>query len=142
MPTTILDVRDRVGSICAGEPFLFVQSGAPFDFDSQPTGQIDSCFRITSESYDVIGGFNYSEERTDRLEIWVARKQSGDPNVMYRLFQADASSIRAAVIRDGSTGGGDFTVPDGGSGFSVKHDNGREYAVLRVTLPVNYEAQL
>lgn len=141
MPTTILDVRDRIGSICASDPFQFVQSGAPFDFDSQPTGQIDQCFRVTSQSDRVIGGFNYSEDRTDTVDIWIARKQAGDPNVMYRLFQADASSIRSAVIRDGSTGGGDFTVPDGG-GFSVRHDNGREYAVLRVSLPVNYEAQL
>lgn len=141
MATTILAVSDRIGSICAGDPFQFVQAGSPFDFDSQPTGQIDQCFRITSESGPVSGGFNYSEERTDRLQIWVARKQAGDPNAMYRLFQADVSSIRAAVIRDGSTGGGDYIVPDGG-GFDMKHDNGREFAVLRVTLPVNYEFQI
>lgn len=140
MATTIATIRDRIGSVCAGDPFGLLEAVAPFDFDLQPTGQIDGVFRLTSEEYSVIGGFNYSEERTDRVEIWIARKQAASPNTAYRALLADASSLRAAVIRDGVTGGGDYIVPDAGSGFSVNHDPGREYAVMRLTLPVNYEA--
>jgi len=140
MATTIAVLRDRIASVCARSPFTLTQAATPFDFDLQPTGQIDGVFRLTSEAGDVIGGFNYSEERTDRVEIWIARKQAASPGGAYRLLLADATSIRAAVIRDGVTGGGDYHVPPDGAGMSINHDPGREYAVLRLTLPINYEA--
>jgi hypothetical protein len=142
MATTIDVIRDRIASLCAGTPFSFVQAVTPFDFDLQPTGQIDGVFRLTSDAGSVIGGFNYNEEREDRLDIWLARKQGVTPQTTYRTLLTDISSLRAAVIRDGATGGGDYTVPDDGSGFSIRHDDGREYAVLRLTLPVNYEATI
>lgn len=142
MPTTIDALRDRVASVCARAPFNLIQAVTPFDFTLQPTGQIDQVFRITSRFDGVVGGFNYSEERTDLVEIWVARKQAAAPGTAYRTLLTDASSLRAAVIRDGATGGGDYSVPDGGAGFSVDHDPGHEYAVLRVTVPVNFDATL
>jgi hypothetical protein len=141
MPTHCDAVRDRVASICAGAPFEFVEAETPFNFKLQPTTQIDQVFRITCESDSVIGGFNYSEERTDIVEIWVARKELGAPRTAYRALVTDVSSLRAAIIRDGATGGGDYTVPDG-AGFSIQHDDGQEYAVARVTVPVNYEAEV
>lgn len=138
MATTIDVVRDRVASICASAPFAFGEAVSPFDFDRQPTTAIDQIFRITSEPSQVIGGFNYSEERFDILAVWVARKQASDPNGMYRTLLTDASSIRAAVIRDGTNG--DYSVPNDGAGFSINHDAGAEFAVLRVLVPVVYEA--
>lgn len=140
MATTIAVIRDRIASVCASAPFALREALTPFDFDLQPTGLIDGVFRLTSEQGQVIGGFNYSEERTDLVEIWVARKQAGAPQATYRQLLTDASSVRAAVIRDGVTGGGDYHVPADGAGFSVQHDTGREYAVLKLTLPVNFEA--
>lgn len=139
MPTSVDVIRARVASVCAAAPFQFVAAISPFDFDLQPTGQIDQVFRITSEGDTVVGGFNYSEERTDLLEVWVARKQLNAGNAAYTTLLADASAIRAAVIRDGATGGGDYTVPDGG-GFSIDHGDGQEFAVLRLAIPVNYDA--
>lgn len=134
-------VRDRIASVCAGAPFEFVEAETPFDFKLQPTTQIDQVFRLTCVSDHVIGGFNYTEERTDHVEIWVARKQSAAPQATYDALLTDASSLRAAVIRDGATGGGDYLVPDGAA-FSLQHDAGKEYAVLRLTMPINYEAVL
>lgn len=132
-------IRGRIASVCAGAPFDFTQAETPFDFTLQPTSAIDEVFRITTESDLVIGGFNYTEERQDTVTIWLARKQAGAPNTTYDQLVTDVSSLRAAVIRDGATGGGDYSVPDGG-GFSVQHTPGQEFAVVRVTLPVNYEA--
>lgn len=139
MATTIDVLRDRVASICAGDPFGLTLAATPFSFELQPTGVIDGVFRLTSESDQVIGGFNYSEERTDTIELWVARKQAGEPDAMYRALLTDATSIRAAVIRDGTTSG-EYHVPAERGGFSQRHDAGREYAVLRLSLPINYEA--
>ena len=140
MPTTGDVVRDRIASVCASDPFRLFEAQSPFDFDQVPTGLIDGAFRVTATLGSVIGGFNYTEERTDVMEIWVARKQGVDPKATYRQLQQVANSLRAAVIRDGSTGGGDFHVPDDGAGVQIDHEAGREFAVLRLTLPANFEA--
>jgi len=139
MATQCDTVRDRIASVCASAPFGFLEAETPFDFTLQPTTQIDQVFRVTCESDFVIGGFNYTEERQDTMEIWVARKQAGAPRVAYDALVTDVSSLRAAIIRDGATGGGDYIVPDGAE-FSLQHGEGQEYAVLRVAIPVNYEA--
>lgn len=140
MAQTVDVIRDRIASVCASAPFAFHQAATPFDFELQPTGLIDGVFRLTTEAGSVIGGFNYSEERTDMVDIWVARKQNADPQAAYRQLLIDASSLRAAVIRDGVSNGGDYHVPADGAGVSVQHDPGREYAVLKLTIPVDYEA--
>jgi hypothetical protein len=140
MATTIDVIRDRIASVCAGIPFQFAEAPTPFDFDLQPTGLIDGSYRLTCEHGSVIGGFNYSEERTDLVDVWIARKQKADPKTAYRLLTADVSSLRSAIVRDGLNG--DYFVPDDGSGFSVSHEDGQEYAVLKLTIPVNFEAEL
>lgn len=140
MTTAFLDaLRDRVTSVCAGDPFRFVPTDSPFSFDLQPTGAIDAAFRVTAEMGAVTGGFNFSEIRTDPVVIWLARKRTAEPQVMYRQFLTDVSSLRAAVIRDGLTGGGDYDVPDAGASAVIRDDPGKEYAVLRFTVPINYE---
>jgi hypothetical protein len=141
MATTPDVVRERIASICASAPFGFTQAVTPFDFSKQPAGQIDQVFRVTQDADRVIGGLNYTEDRTDVVEIWLARKQSAAANAAYTQLLADAAALRSAVIRDGSTGGGDYAVPDEGHGMRIQHDPGSEFAVLRVSLAVNYEVQ-
>jgi len=140
MAQTIDVIRDRIASVCASGPFHFVEAVTPLDFDLNPSQQIDQVFRITSEAGAIIGGFNYSEERTDLVSIWLARKHRADAPAAYRQLITDASSIRAAVIRDGIQNGGDYCVPQDGSGYQVEQLDGREFLVLRLTIPVNFEA--
>ncbi len=135
------DLIDRINSVCASDPFRFTQALSPFDFTKQPTGAIDQVFRVEVEGSSVIGGLNYSEDRTDLATVWVARKHLSEHNALYRLMETDITSLNAAIIRDGSTGGGDFHVPDGGS-FELRHDPGLEYAVARLQLLINYETDL
>jgi hypothetical protein len=131
----------RVNSLCVGDPFRLVQGLTPFDFDHQPSGRIDQVFRIEVQEQGVTGGLNFSEDRTDLFTIWLARKQNADSNEMYRLLLTDVTSLTAAIARDGATGGGDYAVLDGG-GVSFQHESGKEYAVARLALPINYESQL
>ncbi len=133
-------IRQRIASVCASEPFEFTETQTPFGFDLQPTGAIDGVFRIETEALGVVGGFNYSEERQDSMRIWVARPQAADPEGTYVRLQADARSLRAAIIRDGLENGGDYGVPDAGEGVVITHERGQEYAVLRLSIPVDYEA--
>ncbi len=136
-----LDVLNRMNSLCASSPFGWTQAVSPFNFNEMPTGQIDQVFRIEVEHQQVIGGLAYSEEQTDTLVIWIARKHNADQQAMHRLLSSDVSTLRKAIVRDGSTGGGDFSVPDGG-GVSFRIDGGQAYGLARMAIPVNYEVQL
>jgi hypothetical protein len=143
MAAQFLDsIRARVASVCAGEPFRFTQALEPFSFDRQPTGDIDEVFRVEAEGGKVIGGMGYSETRQDVLRIWVARKYSADPDGTYQTLVTDASSLTAAIVRDGATGGGDYDVPDQGRGSKFLHDDADEFAVLRLSIVVDYETLL
>jgi hypothetical protein len=137
---TASDLRDRICSVCASQPLGLIEAVTPFSFDLQPTGVIDGVFRVEIASGDVIGGFNYREEYTDRVTVWVARKYAGDSHAAYRQLRNTASSIRAAVIRDGAEISGEYIVVDGDSEARIAREDGREFAVLQVALPVNYEA--
>ncbi len=141
MSTTIAAIWDRVASICAGSPFAYVEAQTPFSFDLEPTGVIGASFRLEAQAGPVIGGFNYCEERTDQIRIWLARAHLGEPTVTYRRLLTDASSLRAAVVRDGLASAEYFVPPDGAA-WAPEQAIGREYAVLRMALPVNYEATL
>lgn len=135
------EILGRITSLCAGAPFFLGLAQSPFDFDLQPTGRIDQVYRVTVDAGDVIGGMSYSEDQTDTVTIWVARKHLADPQAAYLTLVTDVTSLRSAIVRDGSTGGGDFHVPDGGS-VSLAHETGQEFAVARMALPINYEVQL
>jgi hypothetical protein len=141
MPTTRVSLLNRLNSLCAAAPFSLTQAKSPFDFGLQPSGTINQCFRIEAAKQGVIGGLNYSSEDTDEFTIWIARKENAEPQAAYRALVTDVTSLTAAIVRDGSTGGGDFSVPDGG-GVSFQHDNGLAYAVARLVIPINYETQL
>lgn len=139
MSTTMDVIWDRVTSLCVQAPFDYVLAQTPFSFELEPTTGMGQCVRIEAVAGPVIGGFNYAEERTDSLRIWLARAHQGQPNETYRRLLTDASSLRAAVIRDGLASG-EYFVPDDGAGWAPEQQIGRDYAVLRMTLPANYEA--
>jgi hypothetical protein len=133
-------LRDRVTSVCARLGYL--QAQTPFSFELQPSGAVDEVFRIEGEALTVIGGFNYTEERTDLLTIWLARKHHSAPTEMYRRLTQDVSSIRAAVVRDGHQTSGEYSVPDDGWAWTIQRETGNGFAVLQVAMPCNYETTL
>lgn len=140
MAQTRAAIVSRIASLCAGEPYAFVQAQSPFDFDQMPSGKIDAAFRITVEQQESIGGTSFTEDRTDTVTVWLARKLNSAPTDAYQQLLADVETLQAGIIRDGATGGGDYHVPDGGE-CQIEHEDGREFAVARLALPVNYEVQ-
>jgi hypothetical protein len=136
-------IVDRVRSVCAGFPFEFGEGVVWDDFDKQPSTNIDKVFRIPPpSSQSVLGGFAFAEERTDTLQIWVARKHRGDHDAVRRVMLRDVHSLTAAVVRDALEDSGDYVVPDEGRGHTIQAESRLEYVTLRLTLPVSYEAQL
>jgi|SRR6476660_2242895 len=138
--TTLDVIVDRVRSVCGG--LGLTESAEPFSFKQQPTGAIDGCFRIVDRSQSVIGGFRFLEERTDQLVIWVAKKYAGQPMEAKQVLTRQMHSLTVAVTVDGAVTSGDYSVPDQGRAYEIRADQGAEYAVLQLTLPVNYETIL
>lgn len=132
-------IRDRIISIVT--PLGFVLSPTPFDFDTMPTGAIDAGVRVEVASQVTLGGFNFTEERTDAVTVWIARKQAADPEAAYQQLLADVDAVTSEVIHDGAQGGGDYAVLDPIE-IALSHEAGQEYALARLTLPVNYEVEL
>lgn len=135
-------IRARVSSLLASAPFSFTPAPEPFNFERLPASLVDGSFCLESEGGAITGGSHYSESRIDLLRINVARLDEADVDACYRALLVDCTSITAAVVRDGAVLSGDYDVLDEGRGFSISHEPGRAYSILRLTLPVDYEAQL
>jgi hypothetical protein len=144
MAAMTLDVIvDRIRSICASPPFSFTEAEAWDSFDLQPSGNIDGVFRIPPpSSQSVRGRFDYVEDRTDSVQIWIARERNADTDAIRRVLTRDMHSLTAAIVRDAHQDSGDYVVPDEGRGHSIQAPPGKTYAALRFTIAVNYEAQL
>jgi len=142
MAQTLDAIMDRVRSLCVGDPFAFVEAQTPFSFAQQPVGEIDGCFRIVDRSGPrVKGGFSYSETRVDMVDIWVAKRFDSDPTQAKRVLTRQMHSLTAAVVRDGHENGGDYAVEDDRQ-HRIQAEDGAAYAVLQLSIPVNYESQL
>ena len=144
MPTTLDALVDRVRSLCVAPPFGWVESARldRFDYDpSQMFGGV-SVFRLDTTSQPPRGGTSYSEERTDLVTVTVGRAIDGDYDAARRGLLRAAHSLTAAIVRDGHEDSGSYTVPDTAQVGRIEPDSSAAYLSLRVTVPVNYEAQL
>jgi hypothetical protein len=141
MATTLDAIVDRVSSVAATLGYFEAQT--PFSFDQQPTGNLDGCFRVIGSGQNPPkGGFRFSEVRIDRVTIWVARKWAGEPRTAVRTLTRDMHSLTAAIMDDGHITSGEYAVPDDGRVHRISTEPGAEYAVLEMTVPVDYESQL
>lgn len=134
-------IRDRVTSLVVGEPFVFALSPEPVSFDRVPALALDACCRIEAEIVSQVGGLTMSSDDTGRVTVWMARKTAAEADATYRRLLVDATSLVGAIVRDGATGGGDYDVPDGRTA-TISQRPGDDYAVLRLSVPVRYEAAL
>jgi hypothetical protein len=144
MATTLDVIVDRVRSLCIGYPFEFVESARLDRFDWDPAqgfGDV-SMFRVETSSQPPRGGSAFSEERTDLLTATVGRAINGDYDAARRALLRCSHSLHAAIVRDGAEDSGSYTVPDSGFASRIEADPTASYLTLRLTLPVNYEAQL
>ena len=140
MAITIDVLVDRVRSLCCAEPFALTEAVSTEDFLRQPTGRADQVFRVKSRGGPVKGQMTYVEERTDSLDLEVIKAVNADYDAARRWLSQTATSLTAAIIRDGHvTSGGEYTVPDGGRTQEVIGQPGASFLTLRLTLPANYE---
>ena len=144
MATTLDVIVDRVRSLCVKAPFTYVESARLDRFSLDPAhvfGDV-SVFMVDTVSQPARGGSSFSEERTDLLTVTVGRAINADYDATRRALLRTSHSITAAIVRDGAVTSGAYTVPDPGFRSSIDVDPTAAYLMLRLTLPVNYEAQL
>lgn len=136
-------VRDRVRSLVTGTPFYAVEAPSPFTFATVPVQLFDQgdVVRVETRLVDTVGLLGPYEERTDDVTVLLAAGYAGEVEDTLTRLHTLASSVTAAVIRDGA-GAGDYAVPDGGRSVDVVAPEGARYAVLRLTVPVSYIAAL
>lgn len=139
MATTHDVIVDRVRSLCVGLAWSEAVSSEAFTY--QGIGSSNQVFRVKGRGGAVRGGTGFTEERTDSIDVEVVRQINADYDGTRRALFQDANSLIAAVIRDGHEQGGDYAVPDAGRSHEVSGTPGASYLTLRVTLPVNYEAE-
>lgn len=139
MATTARTIRERVRTLLSAPPFEFTEAVSPFDLIHQPTGELDQVFRVEHETDLVEAYLGGGEERTDRIIVFLARKQVPTPQECYDALVDDADAIRLALIDDGPLGTGDYSIPNAGHGISLTHETGAEFSVVRLSIPVNYE---
>lgn len=143
MSATTLDaIVDRVRSLCVGAPFNWTEAVQLDSFGLTPTGAIDGAFRVEGQSQQPRGWMAFQEECTDLLAVTVARPINDDYQATRRLLLKAGRSLTAAVTRDGAVTSGLYGVVDQGRAWTWEPNPSAGYLALRITLPVNYEAQL
>jgi hypothetical protein len=129
-----------VRAVVEAAPFYLTPTQTPYGFDLQPADNIDGTYRLVPQTYRSVGAFNWYETRQDTLELWVARAHGGDMTAAMDGLVTMASSLVAAIAREGVTQ--DFDLMDGGRASDVGADPGQSYAVARIALPLSYAARL
>jgi hypothetical protein len=136
-------IVDRVRSLCCAPPFEMVEAVTWDSFDLQPAQNANAVFRIMPPSSQrVVGGFDYWEDRTDSMQVWVQLQHKQDHVAARRLALQYVHSLTSAIVRDGTSVSGDYSVPDEGRGHAIVSYPGKDYLALRLTLPINYDSQL
>jgi hypothetical protein len=139
---TLDTIVDRVRSLCSSHPFAFTEAVSTEDFTLQPSGRGDQVFRVKARGGPALGQMAYVEERTDTIEIVWIRSVDADYDATRRKLLRDATSMTAAVIRDGHVTSGEYTVPDGSRTQDFAGEKGSSFLTMRLTLPVNYETSV
>lgn len=142
MATTHDVIVDRVRSVCAASPFGWTEAVSSEAFTFQGIGSSDQVYRVKARGGAVRGGTGFTEERTDSVDVEVIRQINADADATRRALFRDVNSLVAAIIRDGHEDGGDYAVPDAGRTHDVSGQPGVSYLTLRLTIPINYEANV
>jgi hypothetical protein len=143
MATTIDAIVDRVRSVCVEVPFAFTEAVSTEDFVLQGAGSSDRVFRVKARGGLVRGLIGMQEERTDSVDVDIIRAVSADYDAARRSLLRDATSLTAAIVRDGHTAsGGEYTVPPDGRSLAIVGERGAAFLTLRLTVPANYECLL
>lgn len=129
---------DRVRAVCVANGYT---EAVGVDFTRQPTTAIDGMFTVALTGLATIGGMSFTEEARATVQVAVTRPLNDDYQVARRQALQDGRVLVAAITRDGAVTSGAYAVEDGRT-LTVDSPRGANYVVLRLGVPVNFEASL
>jgi hypothetical protein len=140
MATTEDALVDRVRAVLIET--LGFQEAVGRDFSRTAIGATDKRFIVTFAGLPPMGGFAFNEEARGRIVVDVARATNNNsPEATRKLYQ-DARAVVRAIVRDAAEDSGEYAIEDTDRGVELIAPDGAAYQVVRVTVPVNFEATL
>lgn len=133
------ELVDRVRDVCIANGYT---EAVGADFTRQPTGTItDGAFTVGLSGTAARGGMNFTEEARATIQVAVVRPLDDDYQQARRQALQDGRTLLEDITRDGAVTSGEYAVEDGRA-LTVETPRGANYVLLRLSVPVNFEAQL
>lgn len=133
------ELIDRIRTVCTDAGYT---EAVGADFTRQPTGSItEGAFTVALTGLSSVGGMNFTEEARATVQIAIVRPWDADYQQARRRALQDGRTLLAAIVRDGAVTSGAYAVEDGRT-LTVDTPSGASYLVLRLGVPVNFEAAL
>jgi len=146
MPTLLTadQILDRWRAILSGPVFNYIEAISWVSFELQPTTNLDAVYRLVPPaSQSTVGHFDYHEERTESVQLWLSRQVQNDYDAVRTRLIQDKDAIIAALTRDAFQDSGDYNLVSEGRGYAVTPERrDASFVSLRLTLAINYDAQL
>ncbi len=130
---------DRVRDVCLDAGYT---EAIGWDFSRLPTGSITAgAFTVGLSGLAGQGGMNFTEEARATIHVAVVRPLDNDYQAARRQALQDGRALLSGIVLDGAVTSGDYAVEDGRT-LTTETPKGASYVLLRLSLPVNFEASL
>lgn len=128
---------DRVRDVCTSAGYT---EAVGWDFTRQPTGSITAgAYTVGLSGLASTGGMSFTEEARATIQVAVIRPLDDDYQAARRQALQDGRALLAAIVRDGAVTSGAYAVDDGRT-LTLETPRGANYVLLRLAVPVNFEA--
>lgn len=133
-------VLDRLNSICASAPYSLTRSVDPFNFDTQPSQNVNGTYHVQTELDHVEGDLGMTQVEYWRMLIWLARKHQGTPHVAYRALHVDITSLTSTLAREHLAQ--DYNVDTDDLETEIQVPNGQDFVVGKLEVLVDFDRAL
>lgn len=132
-------VRSDVSSIL--DALGYVRAVDDFDFDKQPSQQIDKAYRVRLTRADTIPEMGLGQIEIHRLEVWLARQAGGDDAIdACRSLTVDFDLIEQTLVNTTVTGDRFNLVDD--TVETEGPDSGGDHVVGMLACEVDFDRDL
>lgn len=131
------ELVDRVRDVCRAAGYT---EAVGWDMTRLPSPALENgAFAVGLTGLAAIGGMNFSEEARATVQVAVVRPLDADYQQARRQALQDGRALLADITRDGAVTSGAYAVEDART-LTVETPRGASYVILRLGVPVNFEA--
>jgi len=138
MAMTEAQLVERISAALEAEGYTRANG---LDFRRTPSLAVDKAFSLTYVGDPPMGYIGLAEEAKGRLEIQIARLVNDDQAAAQVTLHEDGRTVLDAVFA-AAADDGEFVIEDDGRATDIDQPTGSSFVVLRMRVPVNFEAVL